>query len=143
MGNVPSESNMGENLRCCKCDIVLPPCKSFDDFHKSTVHGQLVYVFNGGEYYRPVGADNMYECACCFNKPIRDQEEETGLPAECNMGDRLRCCKCDKVLPPCKSFNDLYVTTLNEQRVYVFNGGEYYRPYEVFKHECAKCFESK
>ncbi|TKS66059.1 Reticulocyte-binding protein 2 -like protein a [Collichthys lucidus] len=74
MGNAPSESNMGDRLRCCKCYKVLPPCNSFDDLNKHTVHGRYVYVYNGGEYYRPVGYDNMYECEYCFNKPIRDRE---------------------------------------------------------------------
>ncbi|TKS66086.1 Pre-mRNA-splicing factor CWC22 -like protein [Collichthys lucidus] len=47
MGNAPSESNMGDRLRCCKCYKVLPPCKSFDDLYKNTVHGRCVYVYNG------------------------------------------------------------------------------------------------
>lgn len=35
-----------------------------------------MYVYNGGEYYRPVGQDNMYECNYCFDKAIREKEKE-------------------------------------------------------------------
>ncbi|XP_069380456.1 uncharacterized protein [Paralichthys olivaceus] len=75
MGNVPSESNMGNSLRCCKCDKVLPPCHSFSDLYQTTLHGQYVHVFNGGEYYRQVGNNTPYECQHCFYKPIRDEEQ--------------------------------------------------------------------
>ncbi|CAB1422912.1 unnamed protein product [Pleuronectes platessa] len=75
MGNAPSERKMGNRLRCCVCSKVLPPCHSFNDLYKATVIGQHVYVYNGGEYYRPVGYDNQYQCQHCFYKPIRDEEQ--------------------------------------------------------------------
>ncbi|XP_053275843.1 uncharacterized protein LOC128437688 [Pleuronectes platessa] len=75
MGNVPSESNMGNRLRCIVCDKVLPPCHSFNDLYQTTIHGQHVHVFNGGEYYRQVGYNNQYKCQHCFYKPIRDEEQ--------------------------------------------------------------------
>ncbi|XP_051799497.1 uncharacterized protein LOC110970824 [Acanthochromis polyacanthus] len=76
MGNkVPKEANMGNSLRCSKCDKVLPPCRSFDNLTQSSVQGRYVHVFNGGEYYRPVGNNNWYECNYCFHKPMRDREK--------------------------------------------------------------------
>ncbi|KAM6919227.1 uncharacterized protein FYW49_008750 [Xenentodon cancila] len=75
MGNAPSESNMGDSLRCCICFKVLPPCYTFNDFYKDTVHGQYVYVYNGGEYYRAVGYHNKYKCDYCFHNESRNQED--------------------------------------------------------------------
>ncbi|KAL3988693.1 cytochrome c oxidase assembly protein subunit 19 [Sarotherodon galilaeus] len=75
MGNAPSESNMGSNLRCCKCSNVLPPCMSFNNLSQNTLYGRYVYVFNGGQYYRPVGQDNMYECRSCFDQWGRSEAE--------------------------------------------------------------------
>ncbi|XP_035798188.1 uncharacterized protein LOC118469439 [Amphiprion ocellaris] len=75
MGNhVPKEKDMGEKLRCCKCNEVLPPCLSFDDIEVSIVHGRYVYMFNGGEYYQPADS-KVYECEYCFNKAISGEEE--------------------------------------------------------------------
>ncbi|KAF6733932.1 Protein translocase subunit SecA [Oryzias melastigma] len=76
MGNKPSECHMGDELRCRICYKVLPPCTSFDHLYQDTVRGQYVHVFNGGEYYRPVGKHGMYKCKNCFNKEINDQERE-------------------------------------------------------------------
>ncbi|XP_014185304.2 uncharacterized protein LOC106632424 [Haplochromis burtoni] len=75
MGNAPSESNMGSNLRCCKCYNGLPPCMSFNNLSQSTIYGRYVYVFNGGQYYRPVGQDNAYECRSCFDQWGRSEAE--------------------------------------------------------------------
>ncbi|XP_061573869.1 uncharacterized protein LOC133440573 [Cololabis saira] len=75
MGNVPSEHSMGNSLRCCICSRVLPPCRSFNDYSRATVHGQEVYVFNGGEYFRHVGHNSIYKCEYCFHKEVRDREE--------------------------------------------------------------------
>ncbi|KAM8734729.1 uncharacterized protein AB9X84_023451 [Acanthopagrus schlegelii] len=77
MGNVPSECYMGDRLRCCKCHKVLPPCVSFNNLDKAQIHGRFVFVFNGGEYYRPMNCnveDGLYECENCFHQPIREQE---------------------------------------------------------------------
>lgn len=140
MNKVPAECNMGNSLTCWKCDKVLPPCKSFADLYVTSLHGDRFYVFNGGEYYRPYELF-MHECKCCFNKPTSAQDKMTTVPVESKMGDRLRCWKCDKVLPPCTSFNDLYVDTVRGRRVYVFNRGEYYRPVDHFLYECKCCFK--
>lgn len=32
-------------------------------------------MFSGREYNKPVVNDELNECECCFNKPIRNQEE--------------------------------------------------------------------
>ncbi|XP_035272931.1 uncharacterized protein LOC118226995 [Anguilla anguilla] len=75
MGNkVPTEANMGDSLRCTTCRDVLPACISFSNLTKRTIDNRLVYVFNGGEYFRQVG-HGSYFCNDCFYKPIRDREE--------------------------------------------------------------------
>ena len=72
--NQPKESNMGDRLRCVKCGMVLPPIYDFKDLDQETIHWQKVHVFKGGEYFRPVGDNELYQCRDCFYKPIRDQE---------------------------------------------------------------------
>ncbi|KAM4552135.1 LOW QUALITY PROTEIN: uncharacterized protein PAE49_015653 [Odontesthes bonariensis] len=75
MGNdLPRERNMGDRLRCCKCNKVLPPCISNHDLYRATIRGKDVFVFNGGEYYRPSDT-YVYKCEDCFYKPFRDQKE--------------------------------------------------------------------
>ncbi|XP_058859141.1 uncharacterized protein LOC117434967 [Acipenser ruthenus] len=59
---------------CHKCGCSLPPCKRRKDFHKETLDGRHVYVFNGGQYYREVKHADFYECPTCFWKPKRDRE---------------------------------------------------------------------
>ncbi|XP_056256499.1 uncharacterized protein LOC130184561 [Seriola aureovittata] len=90
MGNAPSESNMGDQLRCIKCDKVLPPCISFSDLYQTTIYGKRVHVFNGGEYFRPVGSNTSYKCNNCFYKPSRD-EEERRKEAERRREEERRC----------------------------------------------------
>uniref|UniRef100_A0A096M2N8 Uncharacterized protein n=1 Tax=Poecilia formosa TaxID=48698 RepID=A0A096M2N8_POEFO len=77
MGNAPSEANMGNSLRCCKCHRVLPPCRSYDNYRQDVIHGQHVYVFNGGEYYRQVGCDNAHQCPDCFYKELSQRISES------------------------------------------------------------------
>ncbi|KAM9724268.1 uncharacterized protein ACNS7B_019401 [Menidia menidia] len=72
--NVPKEGYFHDRVRCIKCQKVLPPCHSFNNICKVTIHGRYVHQFNGGEYYRPVGYNESYECNYCFHKPIRDRE---------------------------------------------------------------------
>ncbi|XP_063079030.1 uncharacterized protein LOC134468992 [Engraulis encrasicolus] len=77
MGNSPSEASMGSRLKCIKCQKVLPPCTSFSHLYQATFFDRRVHVFNGGEYYRPIGVDMAYECEGCFNgvEVARRQEE--------------------------------------------------------------------
>lgn len=72
--NQPKESNMGNDLRCYKCKRVLPPCNDFSDLKQDSIYGRYVHVFNGGEYFRPVGYNELYECRDCFYKSIREEE---------------------------------------------------------------------
>ena len=72
--NQPKESNMGNHLRCYKCNMVLPPCNDFSDLKQDYIYGRNVHVFNGGEYFRLVGYNELYECRDCFYKPIREEE---------------------------------------------------------------------
>ncbi|XP_048834893.1 uncharacterized protein LOC125709921 [Brienomyrus brachyistius] len=71
MGNAPSEYY---GAKCYKCGKSLPPCVSFDNYHKATINGRHVYVFNGGQYYREVGCDDAHECCDCFEKLKREQQ---------------------------------------------------------------------
>ncbi|KAI4889691.1 hypothetical protein NFI96_028999, partial [Prochilodus magdalenae] len=68
--------NAGSQLRCCKCDKVLPPYEFFSIGYRKRIHRRHVFVFNKGEYYRTIGSRN-YECRSCFYKPIRDQEQRS------------------------------------------------------------------
>lgn len=72
--NQPKESNMGNKLRCYKCERVLPPCIDFSDLKQDYIYGRYMHVFNGGEYFRPVGYNELYECRDCFYKAIREEE---------------------------------------------------------------------
>lgn len=72
--NQPKESNMGNDLRCYKCKRVLPPCIDFSDLKQDYIYGRYVHVFNGGDYFRPVGYNELYECRDCFYKAIREEE---------------------------------------------------------------------
>ncbi|KAG5849649.1 hypothetical protein ANANG_G00113160 [Anguilla anguilla] len=76
MGNKqPTEANMGDRLRCDRCNSVLPPCKAFSDYYKRTIDNRIVYVFNGGEYFRQMG-HSQYFCSDCFYKKIWEREEK-------------------------------------------------------------------
>ncbi|XP_061100366.1 uncharacterized protein LOC133130114 [Conger conger] len=76
MGNkLPTEANMGNRLRCARCDSVLPPCRSFDDLSKRKIDGRNQYVFNRGEYYREFN-HSQYFCSDCFYSLIRDREKK-------------------------------------------------------------------
>ncbi|XP_061602486.1 uncharacterized protein LOC133464487 [Cololabis saira] len=66
MGNRQSE------IDCCVCSKILSPNASEK---KDTVHGQYVFVYNGGEYYKEVGY-NMYKCEHCFHTENRNQEKD-------------------------------------------------------------------
>lgn len=65
---------MGNHLRCYKCNMVLRPCNDFSDLKQDYIYGRNVHVFNGGEYFRLVGYNELYECRDCFYKPIREEE---------------------------------------------------------------------
>lgn len=47
----------------------------FHKLYQSTIHERYIHVFSGREYNKPVVNDELNECECCFNKPIRNQEE--------------------------------------------------------------------
>ena len=67
---------MGDRLRCIKCKKVLLPCHSFSNLFQDTILGRYVHVFNGGQYFRPVGNNESYECSDCFYEPEKEREEE-------------------------------------------------------------------
>ncbi|XP_064419372.1 uncharacterized protein LOC135359053 [Latimeria chalumnae] len=59
-------------------------------------------------------------------------------PSEANG---VRCNKCGRNLPPCKSFDNFTKKTLDDRYVYVYNGGQYYRQVGWDNaYECPDCF---
>ncbi|XP_063068022.1 uncharacterized protein LOC134459602 [Engraulis encrasicolus] len=93
MGNTPSEATMGSRLRCSKCRKQLCGCVNHDDYFKIHIYGRYVYKYNGGDYYRPVGADMAYECAPCFHGAPKEElrcTEEARQEARGKAEEELR-----------------------------------------------------